>query len=208
MMFKFFVCFVIEILHHTTTDTAWPCIRLSLYLIGSLHQTTTHPRHECRVVQLYLIEILHQTTTRTNRWTPAERLYLIEILHQTTTTIVPMLSTVTLYLIEILHQTTTVAEKSFTEFSLYLIEILHQTTTPGVLFVRFQCFMPFCPAGKLNAEPSSKCVWCAFLYFKEQRYRFFRKIPTAAACPVLPVRSCPRSWECLHTVCLSQTEYS
>lgn len=35
MMFKFFVCFVIEI----------------------LHQTTTHPRHECRVFQLYLIEI-------------------------------------------------------------------------------------------------------------------------------------------------------
>ena len=58
MMFKFFVCFVIEILHQTTTDTAWSsCIRLSFYLIGILHQTTTHPRHECRVFQLYLIEI-------------------------------------------------------------------------------------------------------------------------------------------------------
>lgn len=63
MMFKFFVCFVIEILHHTTTDTAWPCIRLSLYLIGSLHQTTTGIGKNTDYYRLYLIEILHQTTT-------------------------------------------------------------------------------------------------------------------------------------------------
>ena len=61
---------------------------------------------------------------------------------------------------------------------------------------------------KTERENSVEVSLMCFLYFKERKYCFFRKIPTAAACPVLPVRSCPRSWECLHTVCLSQTEYS
>lgn len=78
------------------------------------------------------------------------------------------------------------AWRNRTSATLYLIEFLHQTTTPGSLFVRFQCFMPFCPAGKSNAEPSSKWVWCAFLYFKEQRYCFLEKFQL-----LRHVRFCP-----------------
>ena len=83
-------------------------------------------------------------------------LYLIEFLHQTTTVLKRRLIGIWLYLIEFLHQTTTRDRRDLERGKLYLIEFLHQTTTPGSLFVRFQCFMPFCPAGKSNAEPSSK----------------------------------------------------
>ena len=83
-------------------------------------------------------------------------LYLIEFLHQTTTIYEDVRLDHMLYLIEFLHQTTTLLVSFPLTLLLYLIEFLHQTTTPGSLFVRFQCFMPFCPAGKSNAEPSSK----------------------------------------------------
>ena len=46
---------------------------------------------------------------------------------------------------------------------------------------------------KTERENSVEVSLMCFLYFKERKYCFFRKIPTAAACPVLPVRSCPRS---------------
>ena len=56
-----------------------------LYLIEILHQTTTaaHPGFTSKV--LYLIEILHQTTTEDWGSIKKHWLYLIEILHQTTT---------------------------------------------------------------------------------------------------------------------------
>lgn len=112
--------------------------------------------------------------------------FVIEILHHTTTDTAWPCIRLSLYLIGILHQTTTHPRHECRVFQLYLIEILHQTTTPGVLFVRFQCFMPFCPAGKSNAEPSSKWVWCAFLYFQEQRYCFLEKFQL-----LRHVRFCP-----------------
>ena len=113
--------------------------------------------------------------------------------------------------------------------ALYLIEILHQTTTAvlddadsvGCILLKFyikpqrlvRYLLDFSVLRRLSGrkterENSVEVSLMCFLYFKERKYCFFRKIPTAAACPVLPVRSCPRSWECLHTVCLSQTEYS
>ena len=60
---------------------------------------------------------------------------------------------------------------------------------------------------KTGCESSAEVSLMSFLYFKERRYCFFRKTPTAAAYPVSPVRFCPRSWGCLHTVCPSRTEY-
>ena len=149
-----------------------------LYLIEFLHQTTTAPGKPAEPSALYLIEFLHQTTTLLSRLKcmiscillnfyikpqlfPCvdiyiDWLYLIEFLHQTTTGYVQHDRRGELYLIEFLHQTTTCTLLHPRVFPLYLIEFLHQTTTPGSLFVRFQCFMPFCPAGKSNAEPSSK----------------------------------------------------
>ena len=85
MMFKFFVCFVIEI----------------------LHQTTTHPRHECRVVQLYLIEILHQTTTKISKYITKWCCILLKFYIKPQLSLSESRRERLLYLIEILHQTTT-----------------------------------------------------------------------------------------------------
>ena len=57
-----------------------------LYLIEILHQTTTSSESFFTFFMLYLIEILHQTTTTSFTTLFALQLYLIEILHQTTTT--------------------------------------------------------------------------------------------------------------------------
>ena len=82
-------------------------IYFMLYLIEILHQTTTGKCIECRQKKLYLIEILHQTTTVTPAAVLGSSLYLIEILHQTTTVLSDISLEDMLYLIEILHQTTT-----------------------------------------------------------------------------------------------------
>ena len=160
-------------------------IYFMLYLIEILHQTTTWATGEPHPKVLYLIEILHQTTTSRRRHKRKKALYLIEILHQTTTLelemsaqqrcilskfyIKPQLRftlffqfivvsyrnstsnhnspwhaklTTKLYLIEILHQTTTLSRSEVNTHKLYLIEILHQTTTASTVNpMRSRCIL-------------------------------------------------------------------
>ena len=116
-MFKFFVCFVIEI----------------------LHQTTTHPRHECRVVQLYLIEILHQTTTKISKYITKWCCILLKFY------IKPQHYTIYIYvnfcciLLKFYIKPQLSLSESRRERLLYLIEILHQTTTLLLLPRRSFC---------------------------------------------------------------------
>ena len=128
-LYSYWVLYLIEILHQTTTAKLEESSWLRLYLIEILHQTTTGDRQCRRCRWLYLIEILHQTTTVVGSYIEAEKLYLIEILHQTTTCERTQRSALLLYLIEILHQTTTLETFFASKIELYLIEILHQTTT-------------------------------------------------------------------------------
>ena len=59
----YFMLYLIEILHQTTTLVSTLNFSTMLYLIEILHQTTTKPFVLPAGVELYLIEILHQTTT-------------------------------------------------------------------------------------------------------------------------------------------------
>ena len=200
-----------------------------LYLIEILHQTTTILVIADMMPRLYLIEILHQTTTRVVFLPVYVSLYLIEILHQTTTPtcLHPLRSP--LYLIEILHQTTTLRDEYGRRICCILLKFYikpqHWRLRPWCRWVvsywnstsNHNAGGAICSISVLYAVLSGREIECRtfvevslmrFFVFPRTKTLFFRKIPTAAACPVLPVRSCPRSWECLHTVCLSQTEYS
>ena len=117
-------------------------IYFMLYLIEILHQTTTSSHSVTEILKLYLIEILHQTTTNSLEFLLRIRLYLIEILHQTTTYRSMSSLFRPLYLIEILHQTTTNRNFRLFPLLLYLIEILHQTTTRFcILFPVYRCIL-------------------------------------------------------------------
>ena len=100
--------YLIEILHQTTTGTAYlivtVCCILSKFYIKP--QPSAKVRESLKVVS-------YRNSTSNHNFAPsfahASGLYLIEILHQTTTMCsAPMLRR-QLYLIEILHQTTTIS---------------------------------------------------------------------------------------------------
>ena len=143
-------------------------------------------------VLLYLIEILHQTTTPMQSLPAGIELYLIEILHQTTTFPRTILSTFRLYLIEILHQTTTRSSRLLSIRGCILLKFYIKPQRRVRYLLDFSVLRRL-SGRKTERENSVEVSLMCFLYFKERKYCFFRKIPTAAACPVLPVRSCPRS---------------
>jgi len=79
--------YVVSYRNSTSNHNELPCLLCfyMLYLIEILHQTTTAREVIQSLRLLYLIEILHQTTTFNFRPKASPMLYLIEILHQTTT---------------------------------------------------------------------------------------------------------------------------
>ena len=82
---KFYMLFLISILHQTTTFSSRFLCSRSLFLISILHQTTTARGADSMLTRLFLISILHQTTTRRRGTRRRRQLFLISILHQTTT---------------------------------------------------------------------------------------------------------------------------
>ena len=178
---------------------------------------------------LYLIEFLHQTTTYSAIFYEKAELYLIEFLHQTTTSSSSSIRSTGCILLNfyIKPQPSTINAKSWE--SCILLNFYIKPQQACELFLRASVVsywistsnhnagVAICSISVLYAVLSGREIECGtfvevslmcFFVFQRTKILFFRKIPTAAACPVLPVHSCPRSWECLHTVCLSQTEYS
>ena len=107
MMFKFFVCFVIEILHQTTTMYQKNIPMIELYLIEILHQTTTSSHHcpvlpGCILLKFYIKPQLMDL----QRIVPAGCI-LLKFYIKPQQPVMLKFSGYELYLIEILHQTTT-----------------------------------------------------------------------------------------------------
>ena len=188
-------------LHHEAGRTRWSCILLKFYIKPQQYRTCIGGH---RVVSYW------NSTSNHNRGTGgAGRPVVVSYWNSTSNHNHPLgqLADRKLYLIEILHQTTTHSYHIHTACSCILLKFYIKPQRRVRYLLDFSVLRRL-SGRKTERENSVEVSLMCFLYFKERKYCFFRKIPTAAACPVLPVHSCPRSWECLHTVCLSQTEYS
>ena len=146
----FYLLYLIEILHQTTTTeqhttSIWRCILSKFYIkpqqlcllnwwISVVSYRNSTSNHNCETKRDCSIPVVSYRNSTSNhnshsRAPASSLLYLIEILHQTTTIPGGWVPGNSLYLIEILHQTTTVLLGIKYWIELYLIEILHQTTT-------------------------------------------------------------------------------
>lgn len=96
------------------------------------------------------------------------------------------------FVIEILHQTTTLQRLNRLSICCILLKFYIKPQRRVRYLLDFSVLRRL-SGRKTERENSVEVSLMCFLYFKERKYCFFRKIPTAAACPVLPVRSCPRS---------------
>ena len=133
---------------------------------------------ERRSRRLYLIEFLHQTTTRVGCCRSPPRCILLNFYIKPQPMCRSVVEATRCILLNFYIKpqlTETIAKWSYRCILLnfyikpqpgsacserrhrcILLNFYIKPQPPGSLFVRFQCFMPFCPAGKSNAEPSSK----------------------------------------------------
>ena len=221
--------YLIEFLHQTTTWRSRSGISLVLYLIEFLHQTTTiaiapASVHGCILLNFY---IKPQRPPRNRQKNDVVSYWISTSNHNWKSSMVSSLLVVSYWISTSNHNNTTwpattasvvsywISTSNHNKVSrirpfdwLYLIEFLHQTTTAGVAICSISVLYAVLSGREIECGTFVEVSLMCFFVFQRTKILFFRKIPTAAACPVLPVHSCPRSWECLHTVCLSQTEYS
>ena len=167
----YFMLYLIEILHQTTTHCkciqfTLCCILSKFYIKPQLADRKTHYRRSCILSKFYI---------KPQQLREANGEFFVVSYRNSTSNHNPLLvkgCILKLYLIEILHQTTTLCRVFRRSVELYLIEILHQTTTVHAQAQRLRC----CILSKFYIKPqhvrnntyiSPRCILSKF-YIKPQ----------------------------------------